>query len=92
MDASSRVEVRYCTQCKWLLRAAWVAQELLSTFSEELSEVALIPSKGGLFEVRVNGELLWCREKEGGFPQIKELKKRLRDHVDPERSLGHIDR
>ena len=92
MKASSRVEVLYCTQCKWLLRAAWIAQELLSTFSEELREVALIPAKGGLFEVRVNGELLWCRENEGGFPQIKELKKRLRDHVDPDRSLGHIDR
>ena len=24
-----RVEIEYCTQCRWLLRAAWMAQELL---------------------------------------------------------------
>ena len=32
----NRVEIQYCTQCRWLLRAGWVAQELLTTFSEEL--------------------------------------------------------
>ncbi|MGL5495811.1 MAG: Rdx family protein, partial [Aeromonas sobria] len=27
-----RIEIRYCTLCRWMLRAAWLAQELLSTF------------------------------------------------------------
>ncbi|HXS29597.1 MAG TPA: Rdx family protein, partial [Steroidobacteraceae bacterium] len=26
------VEIHYCVQCRWLLRASWMAQELLSTF------------------------------------------------------------
>ncbi len=26
------VTIHYCTQCNWLLRAGWMAQELLSTF------------------------------------------------------------
>ena len=35
-----RAEIEYCTQCRWMLRAAWMAQELLSTFESDLAEVA----------------------------------------------------
>jgi len=37
-----RIVITYCTQCQWLLRAGWLAQELLSTFGVELGEVALV--------------------------------------------------
>lgn len=87
-----RIEIEYCTQCRWLLRAAWLAQELLQTFSEELSEVALVPGRGGVFEIRLNGEILFSRAAEGRFPEAPELKRRVRDVVAPERDLGHADR
>jgi selenoprotein W-related protein len=87
-----RVEIAYCTQCRWLMRAAWMAQELLTTFETELAEVALIPGTGGIFEVRVDGEPVWSRKTDGGFPEPKELKQRVRDRVAPDRDLGHADR
>ncbi len=87
-----RVAIIYCTQCNWLLRSAWMAQELLSTFSDDLEEVALVPATGGRFEILLNGEVLWERKRDGGFPGPKELKQRLRDAIDPERDLGHLDR
>lgn len=87
-----RVEIIYCTQCRWLLRAAWLAQELLSTFETELGEVALIPGSGGIFEIRVDGTLLWSRREAGRFPEAKELKQRVRDQVAPQKDLGHADR
>ncbi|MGD2056716.1 MAG: SelT/SelW/SelH family protein [Gammaproteobacteria bacterium] len=86
-----RVEITYCTQCNWLLRSAWLAQELLNTFATELGEVALRPGTGGVFEVRVDGELVWSRKNEGRFPEAKELKQRVRDRVAPDRDLGHSD-
>lgn len=92
MAAKPRVEVEYCTQCRWLLRAGWLAQELLTTFSEELGEVALKPGTGGIFAVRLDGELLSDRKAEGGFPDLAQLKQRLRDRIAPERDLGHSDR
>ena len=92
MTGQPRVEIVYCRQCRWLLRAAWMAQELLTTFEEELGEVALIPGGGGVFEVRVGESLVWSRKAEGGFPEIKVLKQRVRDAVAPERDLGHSDR
>lgn len=87
----TRVEITYCTQCGWLLRATWMAQELLTTFSDELAEVALRPGKGGIFEVRAAGQVVWSRATEGGFPEVSELKRRVRDVVAPGRSLGHTD-
>ena len=92
MPRQPRVEIEYCTQCRWLLRAAWMAQELLTTFATELGEVALLPGSGGAFEVRVDGETIWSRAAQGRFPEAKELKQRIRDHVAPGRALGHVDR
>ena len=86
-----RIVIVYCTQCQWLLRAAWMAQELLSTFSTDLGEVALQPGTGGVFQVSCNGELLWDRKRDGGFPDAKTLKQRVRDLIDPSRPLGHVD-
>ena len=91
MNKTPRLEIEYCTQCRWLLRAAWLAQELLTTFVDELGEVALVPGKGGVFEVRLDGETLWSRKAEGRFPETKEVKQRLRDRVAPGRDLGHSD-
>ena len=87
-----RVQIHYCTQCHWLLRAAWYAQELLTTFETELGEVALVPGTGGIFAVYVDTTPIWSRAEQGRFPDIKELKQLVRDQVAPGRSLGHTDR
>ena len=55
MNKNPRIEIEYCTQCRWLLWAAWMVQELLATFSDELGEVALSPGTGGVFDIRVTG-------------------------------------
>jgi selenoprotein W-related protein len=87
-----RIVIHYCTQCQWLLRAAWMAQELLSTFGDELGEVSLVPGTGGIFQIDCDGEMLWERKRDGGFPDAKILKQRVRDRLDPGRDMGHLDR
>ena len=87
-----RIAITYCRQCQWLLRAAWMAQELLSTFAEDLGEVALSPGTGGVFRIEYQGELIWERKRDGGFPSVKALKQLVRDRLDPGRDLGHVDR
>ena len=91
MARSPRLEIEYCTQCRWLLRAAWLQQEVLTTFVDDLAEVALIPGKGGVFDVRLDGETIWSRKDERRFPETREIKQKIRDRIDPERSLGHSD-
>ncbi|MGI9309165.1 MAG: SelT/SelW/SelH family protein [Gammaproteobacteria bacterium] len=93
MSTSSRVEIHYCTGCHWLLRAAWFAQEILATFEQELGEVALRPdNQGGVFDIFLDGKLLWSRKEQGRFPEPKEIKRLVRDEVAPGRDLGHIDK
>lgn len=86
-----RVCITYCPRCRWLLRAGWMAQELLVTFESALGEVALRPGGTGIFEVAVDDVVVWSREREGRFPELKELKQRIRDIVEPGRMLGHSD-
>lgn len=86
-----RVQIEYCTQCRWLPRAAWLAQELLTTFEQELTELALKPGTGGVFVVRVDDEVVWDR-REQGFPEPTAVKRLVRDRVAPEKSLGHSEK
>ncbi len=91
-DSKPRITITYCTQCQWLLRAGWMAQELLSTFATDLGEVALVPGTGGIFTITCDDQLIWDRKRDGGFPDAAKLKQLVRDVIDPERDLGHSDR
>lgn len=88
-----RIEIEYCIGCRWLLRAAWTAQEFLTTFESELAEVALVPGRtSGVFIVRLDDEVLFDRAEAGRLPDLRELKQAVRDRVAPGRALGHSDR
>src|SRR5262245_10867123 len=92
MPMSPVIEITYCRLCGWGLRAGWMAQELLTTFADELGSVTLTPDRtGGVFEVRVDDEVIWSRKERGRFPEMKEIKQLVRDRVAPGRSLGHTD-
>ena len=84
-----RVEITYCTRCKFLLRASWLAQELLTTFEAELGEVALRPGSGGIFEVALDGEVLATNRDGGEMPDAANVKRLLRDRIAPDRRIGH---
>ncbi|MFI3245785.1 MAG: SelT/SelW/SelH family protein [Ferrimonas sp.] len=86
------IEIRYCAQCRWLLRACWMMQELLSTFEQEIDQVCIQPGTNGVFEIYANEQRIWCRQQQGGFPEISQLKQLVRDRIAPERSLGCIDK
>ena len=91
-QAQRTVTIHFCVQCNWMLRATWMAQELLYTFAEDLEQVALKPGSGGVFEIHVGDQLIWERKRDGGFPGPKELKQKVRDVLFPERDLGHVDK
>lgn len=87
------ITIEYCPKCHWLLRAAYMAQEFLTTFEDDLASVTLKPSElAGRYTIYVNEEKLFDRKEYGGFPEIKELKQMVRDKVNPTKSLGHSDR
>lgn len=86
---SPRVEIHYCVQCRFLLRAAWLAQELLTAFETEIGELALVPRRDGVFEVTLDGQTIFSYKEAGRFPEAKEVKLLLRDRIAPEKAIGH---
>ncbi len=86
-----RIEIEYCRQCRFVIRATWITQEILMTLGEDIGEIALIPGKGGVFDVRLNGKTLFSRKEKDRFPESKELKQLIRDQIAPEKPLGHSD-
>lgn len=87
------VTIEYCPKCGWLLRAAYMAQEILTTFSEDLKGVTLQPAEiSGRYSISIDDEKIFDRKEQGRFPEIKELKQMIRDKVAPEKSLGHSDK
>lgn len=87
------ITIEYCPKCGWLLRAAYMAQEFLTTFADDIGGVNLRPSEiAGRYAISVDEEMIFDRKREGHFPEIKELKQLVRDRVNPQKSLGHSDR
>ncbi|PUV21211.1 SelT/SelW/SelH family protein [Sphingobacterium puteale] len=87
------IEIEYCPKCNWMLRAAYMSQEILSSFTEDIHGVLLIPSEiSGRYTIRIDGKEIFDRKRAGRFPEIKELKQLIRDIVAPEKSLGHSDK
>lgn len=87
------ITIEYCPKCGWLLRSAYMAQELLTTFNDDLNGVLLKPSEiAGRFIISINEDKLFDRKEQQRFPEIKELKQMVRDRVAPEKSLGHSDK
>lgn len=84
------IEIHYCVKCKWMMRSAWMAQEILATFEDHVESVALWPShEAGTFQIKINGTIVWDRRVDGGFPQPKELKQKVRDVLVPGKNIGH---
>lgn len=92
MNSKAAITITYCSQCNWMLRASWMAQELLHTFSTDIASVTLVPGTGGIFTINVDGQQIWERKQDGGFPDAAELKRRVRDVCFPEKPLGHVDK
>lgn len=87
------IKIEYCPKCGWMLRAAYMAQELLTTFTNELHGVLLIPAEtSGTYKISVDDTLVFDRKREGHFPEIKELKQIIRDIAAPDKDLGHSDK
>jgi selenoprotein W-related protein len=87
----AHIAIHYCSRCRWLLRSAWMGQELLTTFEEDIAELSLIPNTEGHFSIWVDKQCVWERKRDQGFPELPLLKRRVRDIINPEKSLGHSE-
>ena len=89
---ANRITIEYCTKCRFMMRSAWIAQELLQTFEGDVDEAVLKPStEPGIWRIHANGRQVWDRKTERGLPELKDLKRRVRDIIAPDKNLGHAE-
>ncbi len=85
----ARIEITYCRRCKFMLRAAWMAQELLSSFEDDLSEVVIKPGSGGILEVTLDGDVIATNRDHQPMPDTSDVKRAIRDRIAPDQRVGH---
>lgn len=85
------IRIEYCVGCRFVVRASWIAQELLFTFGEKLGAVSLVPGSAGVFVVRLDGDVIFDKSLQGRFPDPRELRALVRDAIAPELDLGHSE-
>jgi selenoprotein W-related protein len=56
-----------------------LAEAVLDEFGQDVKELTLIPSRGGVFEVTVNGRLVFSKKQTGRHPSLDEVRKLLRE-------------
>jgi selenoprotein W-related protein len=69
-----RLEIEFCMNCHFQGRAFWLARELVDQRPDLADEIVLVPSSGGVFIVRYDGEALFDYASAGRFPEPKEVR------------------
>jgi selenoprotein W-related protein len=89
MDGKPVVSIEYCTVCNFLARATWMAQEILAALGPHLAGVSIVPGRGGVFDIRLDGDLLFSNRDAGRFPEPREVKDAIRSRLGLEPSHRH---
>ena len=77
MSTRLSISITYCVRCNFLPRALWTAHELLHTYADCIEGLELVPRGGGLFEVAVDGKVVFSNKEAGRYPEIRELKEAI---------------
>jgi selenoprotein W-related protein len=72
------LEITYCQPCGHQPKAVEMVNQLLSTYGMPLNKnltISLKPADKGVFDVVVDGKLVFSKHREGHFPTFDEIKK-----------------
>ena len=68
-----KIAIQYCNQWNYLPRAASLASQLLEKYGNNIENLSLLPSDGGVFEITKNDILIFSKKKLGRFPEDSEV-------------------
>ena len=67
------VELEYCTSWGYITTAASLAETILKSQKKEIAQFIIVPSDGGCFEEKIDGDLVFSKLQEGRFPEDEEI-------------------
>jgi selenoprotein W-related protein len=72
-----RLEIEFCMTCRFQGRAFWIAREIVDARPDLADEIVLVPSSGGVFAVRFDGQTIFDYAIAGRFPEPKEVREAI---------------
>ncbi len=74
----SEVTITYCVPCRYQFKAIQDADAILKEFGQRLSGLRLIPGDHGVYDVAVDGDVLFSMDTAEHFPETHDLVERIR--------------
>ena len=68
-----KLSIEYCNSWNYLPRASRMAADLLEKYGNNVTELTLIPSGGGVYEVTKNSTLIFSKKELERFPELDEI-------------------
>ena len=59
-----------------------MALEILQKQKKEISNLSLVPSEGGAFEISINGKKVYSKLEVGEFPDLKKIQAVIQQAID----------
>lgn len=76
-----KISIEYCTSWGYIGRAVALARKLLNEHKNHIAEVSLIPSSGGVFEVKFGDELIYSKKESGEFPENEQVEHIIKSKI-----------
>jgi len=80
------VLIRYCLPCRYQAKAIQDADAILREFGKELTALRLVPGDHGVYDVELDGDLVFSLDRAERFPETSELIQTIRARIKPRKS------
>ncbi len=77
------VTITYCVPCRYQFKALEDAGAILGTYGERITSLRLVPGKDGVYDVRLDGELLFSLDQAEHFPETRQLVEQIGARLPP---------
>ena len=75
------IVIRYCLPCRYQTKAIQDADAILKEFGKELSALHLVPGDHGVYDVELDGDLVFSLDQAMQFPETAELIRAIRTRI-----------
>lgn len=75
------VSIKYCTSWGYLGRAVALTRTLLNEHGKDIEQVNIIPSSGGILDVKFGDELIFSKTELDRYPEKDEVEAIIREKL-----------
>lgn len=78
---NNKISIEYCTGWGYLGRAVALSRSILAQHKNEIEELKIIPSEGGVLEVSLNDELIFSKKELNRYPEKNEIEEIIKEKI-----------